>query len=103
MSAPDQDSGRLQEFDTLAIPILAFIVNHEFAELQGADKVIENPGEFDGLHISKAWQSISFLLDQSGATVISESGTSLAAIPRQFIVDRPFLIVMKRRPVTAAI
>jgi hypothetical protein len=45
----------------------------------------------------KAWQSIKFRLDKSGASVVSESGVHPSAIPRQFIVDRPFLIVMKRR------
>lgn len=94
---PDEYSERLQDFDTLAIPNVAFHVNHEFAELQGVDKIIENPGEFQGLYVSKAWQSIRFRLDKSGATVVSESQTGLSAIPREFVVDRPFLIVMKRR------
>ncbi len=72
-------------------------MNHEFVELQGGDKIIENPGEFQGLFIAKAGQSIRFRLDKSGATVTSESQTFPGAIPREFIVDRPFLIVIKRR------
>lgn len=95
--APDEYSERLREIDTLAIPNVAFHVNHEFTELQGTDKVIENAGEFQGLFILKAAQSILFRLDKSGATVISESNMSPGAIPRCFVVDRPFLIVMKRR------
>jgi len=95
--APDEYLAKLLDIDTLAIPNVAFHVNHEFAELQGVDKIIENPGEFQDLYILNAWQSISFRLDRSGAAVVSESDMYPAAIPRQFIVDRPFLIVMKRR------
>lgn len=72
-------------------------MNHEFVELQGGDKIIENPGEFQCLFILKAGQSIRFRLDKSGATVTSEAQMFLSAIPREFIVDRPFLIVIKRR------
>ena len=87
----------MQAIDLLAIPNVLFSVNHEFVELQGGDKIIENPGEFQGLFILKAGQSIRFRLDRSGATVTSEAQTYPAAIPREFIVDRPFLIVIKRR------
>lgn len=86
------------EADVMAIPNIAFHVNHEFAELQGVDKIIENPGEFRGLSILKASQSILFHLDKSGVTLVSESHvTAGSSIPRDFVVDRPFLIVMKRR------
>lgn len=95
--APGEHFKKLQETDTLEIPNVAFHLNHEFAELQGVDKVIENPGEFHGLYILKASQSFQFRLDKSGATVISEVHAAAAAIPRCFVVDRPFLIVMKRR------
>jgi hypothetical protein len=95
--APDEGSAELEAIDIIAVPNVAFNVDHEFAELQGLDKIIENPGKFHGLYILKAWQSICFRLDKSGVAVASESGISLAPIPRQFIVDQPFLIVMKRR------
>lgn len=97
-SAPsDRYLAKLNAADTLAIPNVSFHVNHEFAQLQGVDKIIENPGKFQGLYIPKTAQSICFRLDKSGATVISEAHMTMAAIPRQFVVDRPFLIVMKRR------
>lgn len=95
--APNERSAKLETIDRLAVPNVAFDVNHEFDELQGLDKVVENPGEFKGLYILKAWQSIRCRLDRSGAAVISESGTVASAIPRRFVVDRPFLMVMKRR------
>ncbi|MCC6508635.1 MAG: hypothetical protein IT423_05990 [Pirellulaceae bacterium] len=95
--APDDSSERLQAIDSLAIPNVAFEVDHEFDELEGDNKLIETPGEFQGLHIQTAAQSIHFRLDKSGATVISESYLVVGATPRYFVVDRPFLIVMKRR------
>ncbi len=90
-------SAKLSAADSLKIPNIAFHVDHEFAELQGVDKVIENAGEFQGLYIRRAAQSIRFRLDKSGATIISESNMYAEAIPRDFVVDRPFLIVMKLR------
>ncbi len=96
--APDQYSAMLHESETLATPNVAFDMRHEFAELQGVDKRIENPGKFRDLYIRKAWQSIRFRLDKSGAAVVSESGLYPGSEPpRHFIIDRPFLIVMKRR------
>lgn len=94
---PDEYAAELQEIDTLAIPNVAFHVKHEFAELQGGDKAIENPGEFQNLPVVKAMQSIRFRLDKSGAAVVSESNMYPGAEPRHFVVDRPFLIVMKHR------
>lgn len=95
--APDSNSARLDELDVFDMPNVTFQLDHEFAELQGADKRVESPGEFQNMEITTAFQSIKFRLDESGATVISESGVAAAAIPRLFIVDRPFLIIMKRR------
>jgi hypothetical protein len=95
--SPEPYSVELRKTDTLAIPNVAINLNHQFAELQGVDKMIENPGEFRGLHIRSAAQSIRFRLDKSGATVTSESHMYVGAVPRRFVVDRPFLVVMKRR------
>lgn len=96
-ASEDEYAGRLQTIDALAIPNIVFHLNHEFTELQGSEKTIENAGEFQGLYLSRAAQSIGFRLDKSGATVISETNTVAAAIPRTFIVNRPFLVVMKQR------
>ncbi len=92
-------SQKLYETDVLAIPNISFYLNHEFAELQGPDKTIENAGEFQGLYLAKAWQSIKFRLDKDGVAVVSESGAVAGASPRNFIVNRPFLVVVKRRSV----
>lgn len=96
--APDSNSARLDELDVFDMPNVTFQVDHDFAEFQGLDKRVESPGEFQNMEITTAFQSVNFRLDESGATVISESSLDAAAsIPRLFIVDRPFLIVMKRR------
>ena len=94
---PGEYSAKLQKIDTLGIPNVVFSVDHEFTELRGFGKIIKNQGEFQGLHIERAFQSIRFRLDKSGAAVVSEANIYPAAKPRYFIVDRPFLIVMKQR------
>ncbi|MFC1762651.1 hypothetical protein ACFL6U_11295 [Planctomycetota bacterium] len=95
--APDKYGAKLRGIDTLGIPNVVFDVNHEYTEIQGVDKTVNNPGEFHGLYIHKAFQSIRLRFDKSGAAVVSESGVYSMAAPRHFIVDRPFLIVMKQR------
>lgn len=57
-------------------------------ELQGPDKRIAEPEAVRGLYVVKAWQSISFQLDKSGASIDSGAGILVGAIPRHFIVDR---------------
>ncbi|MEX0775760.1 MAG: hypothetical protein WD042_08625 [Phycisphaeraceae bacterium] len=88
-------ASRLSQVDTMAIPNVVFRADHAFTELAGGDKVIQNAGEYQGLFIAAARQTINFRLDKSGAAVISESHLYAGADPRHFIVNRPFLIVMK--------
>ncbi len=94
---PREYERKLRVFDTLAIPNVVFHLEHQFAELQGKDKAILNPGEFHGLFIVQAQQSIRFRLDRSGAVVVSDSNVAASAIPRLFVVNRPFLIVIRKR------
>ncbi|MCA9235358.1 MAG: hypothetical protein KDA44_07790 [Planctomycetales bacterium] len=97
-SAPDEQMANLHASDSIAIPNVAFYVQHEFVELQGEDKTIKNPGESRGAPMMTAAQSIEFRLDKSGATVFSEAEIlDAAAMGRRFVVDQPFLVVMKRR------
>jgi hypothetical protein len=47
-----------------------------------------------------AMQSIRFRLDERGAILKSEAGVALSedgSKPRQFIFDKPFLILLERR------
>ncbi len=94
---PREGERKLSVVDRLAIPNVVFHLEHQFAELQGKEKAILNPGEFRGLFIMQAQQSIRFRLDRSGAVVASDSNVAAAAIPRLFVVDRPFLIAIRKR------
>lgn len=83
--------------EVLFVPNVFYRIDHHFAELEGADKVLLN-GKYKGYWIKRAWQTVEFKLDRSGASVASEAGELAAsAPPRDFTCDRPFLIVMQKR------
>jgi hypothetical protein len=82
--------------DTFLVPNLAWQINHRFAELEDRDKRIMNPG-LEGLYLDTAMQSIRFRLDRSGAELASETKLIAAASPSSFHLDRPFLVLMKKR------
>jgi hypothetical protein len=84
----------------LVIPNLNWKIDHEFAELQGTDKILLNRG-WENYFVSEARQITSFRLDRSGAAVASESwmGMRFLAMPMapRYHFTRPFLIIMKNR------
>ncbi len=80
-----------QEADELQVPELFYRVDHRFAELIG--KTVANVG----MPIVEAMQTIEFRLDRSGALLESQALIAIAATPREFLFDRPFLIYMKKR------
>ena len=82
--------------DILAVPNLNWRVTRHFTELEGTDKVVQNPGWTD-YWIAEAVQMIDFRLGKSGANLASESRVYAGCIPRRFMFTRPFLIVMKVR------
>lgn len=87
---------RLIVSDVLLIPNTHWKIDHHFSELEGADKLLLNPG-FEGYWIERARQAIDFKLDRSGAELISETKVMAEAMPQYFLFDRPFLIYMKER------
>ncbi len=87
---------RLIVSDVLLIPNSHWKIDHHFAELEGADKLLLNPG-FELYWIERARQAIDFKLDRSGAELISETKVMAEAMPRYFLFDRPFLIYLKKR------
>jgi len=97
--APEDRRG-FTSHDTLAVPVLHWKISHRFRELEGADKVLDNP-RWSGYWIARAHQTIEFRLDRSGAAVASESNVYAAAMPRNYLFTRPFLIVMKKRGTAA--
>lgn len=95
-----EDSSRIREADTLAIPNVLFNLKEEFDQLIGPDKLILDSKKLKGYFISEAWQMIRFSLDKSGAIVESEAALADEAAEDQFysyVADRPFLVLMKRR------
>ncbi|MBN2180962.1 MAG: hypothetical protein JW715_03535 [Sedimentisphaerales bacterium] len=79
--------------DVLVLPEMFWEIDHRFEELLG--KVVSNADP--AMPIVEARQGIKFRLDRYGATLESESMIMVAAIPRYFRFNRPFLIYMKKR------
>ena len=77
--------------DTLAVPNVHYKIQTSFKELE-ADKRLET------------YQDIDFLLDRTGATLVSQAYIAYAGIDscvREFDFTRPFLIAMRRRGATS--
>lgn len=81
----------LQKQDRVEVPEMFWEIDHRFHELIG--RMVDNVG----LPIVEARQTIAFRLDRFGATLESESLTMLAATPRRFVFNRPFLVYMQKR------
>jgi hypothetical protein len=90
----EQFRRELGSSDTLLVPNMFWKITHHFQELEG--KNLANPG-FEPLPLVTAYQMIQFRLDRTGAILKSEALLNIAAIPRDFICDRPFLIYLKKR------
>jgi len=77
--------------DILEVPEMFWEIDHRFEELIG--KGVANVG----MPIVEALQTIRFRLDRSGALLESESLSVIAAGPREFVFDRPFLVYLRKR------
>jgi hypothetical protein len=84
---------QLGKADILKVPEMFWEIDHRFEELIG--KLVANPGI--GMPIVEALQTIRFRLDRSGALLESESLSVIAAMPRHFEFNRPFLVYMQKR------
>ncbi|MCP4607285.1 MAG: YihY/virulence factor BrkB family protein [Planctomycetes bacterium] len=83
----------LGSVDVLKVPEMFWEIDHHFDELIG--KVVANANP--AMPIVEAKQVIKFKLDRYGARLESESNIMVAATPRNFIFNRPFLVYMKKR------
>jgi hypothetical protein len=90
-----KDRDEFARMDVLLVPNLRFELTHHFLELEG--KSLDNAA-FSGWGITTAYQDLRFRLDRCGAGMQAEAKIEIRpAVPRRFVFDRPFLIVMKKR------
>lgn len=82
--------------DAVLIPNMSWRFAHRFKELEGRDKVLQNPG-LQGLYLDIAYQMITLRLDKSGADLASEAKLGFKGGGNKFYFDRPFLMYMKKR------
>jgi hypothetical protein len=87
---------RFSTTDRLLIPVMSWRVRHRFAELEGPDRRIRG-GRLDGLSVDRAYQDVDFRLDRGGAGVVSRAGLAMKSTPIDYLVDRPFLVYLKKR------
>ena len=95
-SRRQEDYGRtslLDDVDVLMVPEMFWEIDHRFDELIG--KVVANANP--AMPIIEARQAIKFKLDRCGAMLESEAMIAVAAIPKHFIFNRPFLVHIKKR------
>lgn len=93
---------RLLNGDKLGVPVMHWALNHRFGEVEGPEKKLWNRG-FEDYWLDPAMQTIAFRLD--GTEAVSATRTKLKAKktemlkegPREFLFDRPFLIIIKKR------
>ena len=78
----------------MLVPDLFWRISHKYAELEG--KPFKNT-VLEGQRLDVAQQDILFRLDRSGAELQSEAKVFCLPIPTYFVLDRPFLIYMKKR------
>lgn len=88
--------GRFGPRDTLLVPNMAWKVSHRFRDLEGIDKQFQNPA-LRGLYLDTALQTIQFRLDRNGAELAAESKVLVKPPMSCFHVNRPFLLIMKKR------
>jgi hypothetical protein len=79
---------------TFLIPDIFWRVSHRFNALEG--KSFKN-NKIMGQPIATAQQDILFRLNRSGAELFSESFTASLSEAIHFVVDKPFLLYMKKR------
>jgi hypothetical protein len=82
--------------DVLLVPNMNWEIQHHFTELEGSDKRFTNPG-FTSYYIEKAEQTIQFKMDRSGAELASEFKAYCKPMATHFILDRPFMVYIKKR------
>ncbi len=88
----------LVEDDCLYVPVVSFDVLKEYKEFYGFPVFSKNP-KLNDMPCVLAEQQIRFRLDRTGAVLKSESLGGFFGEPmaRDFIFDRPFLVMLIRK------
>lgn len=95
-SSGGPEYGPLGPRDTLQVPNMAWTIYHRFRDLEGADRGFQNAG-LRGNYLERAMQTIDFRLTRSGAELVSEAKVHVLPGATYFHVNRPFLVLMKKR------
>ena len=92
----------INEEDEIIIPKFNFNIETNYTSLEGNNFNAEKQNYI----IEKAWQRTAFILNESGAEIVSEAKIEVAAVeeieeiekpkPKKMIFDKPFLILLKR-------
>jgi len=90
----DEYYKRLNIDDVLLVPDLHWQVSHRYKEIEGMRPA---SGPLKGRPLLVAQQDILVRLSRSGAELKSEAKEIFKPIPSDYVADRPFLIVMKKR------
>jgi hypothetical protein len=83
----------LYDYDVLKVPEMFWEIDHRFNELIGKIVTNANPP----MPILEAKQWIKFKLDRYGSVLESEANIATFASGRDFMLNRPFLVYMKKR------
>lgn len=78
----------------LLVPDIAWRISHQFSDLQGK-RFLNRKLDVHSLDVAQ--QDIAFRLDRSGAEITSEAKMHSAACYDFCILDKPFLVYMKKR------
>jgi hypothetical protein len=82
--------------DVLLVPDIFFEIAHHYSKIE--KKAFENKS-LKGQQLDIARQDILFRLDRSGAELKSEAKVYCEPVPTYFQLDRPFLVIMRKRGV----
>ncbi len=92
----------INEEDEIIIPKFNFNIETNYTSLEGNNFNAEKQNYI----IEKAWQRTAFILNESGAEIVSEAEIEVAVVeeieeiekpkPKKMIFDKPFLILLKR-------
>jgi len=80
----------------LLVPAINLATNHHFRELEGPNGNLLNSNAA-GMRIDSAVQSVRFSLNRGGAELESEAKVIVRPLPYYFLLEGPFLVVMRKR------